>query len=58
MSVVAGLLSNKGNALAIERMREKDQQDRLQRINTKQKRGTPMVREPQVGSTEADTYAT
>ena len=37
-------MSSKGNSLAMERMKEKDEQDRLARMNTKQKRGTPTVR--------------
>ncbi len=34
---------SKANSLAIERMKEKDEMDRLERINTKQKLGTPVV---------------
>ncbi len=37
-------ISPKANSLAIERMREMDEQERLERICTKQKRGTPIVR--------------
>ncbi len=34
----------KGNALAIERMKEKDEQEVLEKMNTKQRPGTPAVR--------------
>jgi hypothetical protein len=34
----------KMNSLAIERMREKDEQDRHEKMNTKQRLGTPTVR--------------
>lgn len=37
------LLSSKANILAVERMKEMDEQDRLSRISTKQKLGTPVV---------------
>jgi len=34
----------KANALAIERIREMDEQERMEKMSTKQKRGTPIVR--------------
>lgn len=37
------MLTAKANSLAIERMKEMDEQDRLARICTKQKLGTPIV---------------
>lgn len=38
-------VSPKANSLAIERMRERDEQERMEKMNTKQKRGTPIVRD-------------
>ncbi len=40
---MTAMISPKANSLAIERMREMDEQERLERICTKQKRGTPIV---------------
>lgn len=37
------MTSAKANSLSFERMREKDEQDRVARMNTGQKRGTPVV---------------
>ena len=37
------IISPRANSLAIERMREKDEKERLEKICTKQKRGTPIV---------------
>ena len=33
----------RGHSFAMERMMAKDEEDRLDRVNTKQKRGTPTV---------------
>ena len=33
-----------GNSLAMEKMKERDEKERLEKMNTKQKRGTPTVR--------------
>ena len=33
----------RGHSFAMERMMAKDEEDRLERVNTKQKRGTPTV---------------
>ena len=43
MTTTTTTISPKANSLAIERMREMDEQERLEKICTKQKRGTPIV---------------
>ena len=39
-----GSFKMKGHSFAMERMMAKDEEERLDRANTKQRRGTPMVR--------------
>lgn len=41
---MSDLSKSKGHSFAMERMMAKDEEDRLERVNTKQKRGTPTVR--------------
>ena len=42
MTASSGL---KGNMLAMERIKELERREQLEKMNTKQKRGTPTVRE-------------
>ena len=41
---MSDLSKSKGHSFAMERMMAKDEEDRLERVNTKQRRGTPTVR--------------